>query len=86
MPNCYGISQDDFATALKVLSDHQMSVGDQLGIDEVNLSLDGTIKIQRSAWVVQMAQLFEKKHGTEKGKAITEKVLICLLYGDHKVH
>jgi hypothetical protein len=66
----------------KYLEGHSQSIG----LQEILVTQEGSVRIFRSPWVVELEEAFETKYGQKKGKKIFDRVITQLLINAQTVH
>jgi hypothetical protein len=58
----------------------------EVGIQEVTIIQEGSMHVERAAWVVELEEALERKYGAKVGGNIAKKVLASLITQDSTIH
>lgn len=76
----------DFICAKEIIFRHLEGPGQSVGLQEMVITQEGSIRIFRSSWVIELEEAFEKKYGQEKGQKVFNRVITQLLINAEPVH
>ncbi len=76
----------DWICAQEIIFKHLEGHGQSIGLQEISVTQEGSIRVFRSSWVVELEEAFEAKYGEKKGKKIFDRVIAQLLINGETVH
>ena len=76
----------DFLCAKEIIFRHQEGPGQSVGLQEMVITQEGSIRIERPCWVIELEEAFETKYGREKGQKVFNQVITQLLINSEMVH
>ena len=76
----------DWRCAQEIIFKHLEGHAQSIGLQDVCVTQEGSIRIFRSSWVIELEEAFEAKYGIVKAKKIFDRVISQLLINAQTVH
>ena len=78
--------RQDWLCAQEIIFKHLEGPSQSIGLQEISVTQEGSIRILRASWVIELEEAFEAKYGEKKGRKIFNQVISRLLINAETVH
>lgn len=78
--------EQDMDIAHDILAHHYEEPEDEVGVQEVTITPEGSMLVERAQWVIELEETLEARYGEEAGYDVAQRVVAQLLMQGEQIH